>query len=801
MKNVNPLKRFIRLLMIILFIGVVACSEEEDPEPVGDPPQANAGPDLQATVGSSVTLDGTGSSDPDGGTLTYSWALTSAPTGSSAAISGASQASATFTPDVAGPYQFTLTVTDPDGNTDDDTAAVTAEEATGEPPVAIIVNDEGRTITEDNNSVTVGTPYALDGSNSTDIDTDPADLTFTWEIVESPDGSSDAKINTTADDPDMADFVPDVVGEYTIRLTVEDPEGNTATEEVTIEADANPVTIDQNITAATTWPNVFDNPELPDYYVVADVRVEGALTVAPGVKVMFEPNRGLTIQGNSGSLSAIGTADSLIVFTAEDSTNGWDGIVFYNNNSQNEFNYADISYGGNVDNLGFGVAAANIGVENGDGVTISNSIISNGFNYGVYIENGGNLRSFTDNTVSDNSNNPIALPINQVGNLDENSTYSGNADDAVEILGTTLLIEDELVVPALSNNTPYYVTGKLTVNSGLKIQAGATLEFDTDAYIEVSSSDGYLNAIGTAADSIVLTARNQADGWGGVVFFTSNSQNALDYARISYGGNRDLGFGVGSANIGVENGDNCKITNSVISNSVGDYGVFVEAGGTIEEFSQNTFVNNSGFPIGLPIATAGVLDAATTFSGNGDNSVEIFGSTLLNDPQTLPAFADGTSYYISGKLTISNDLVIKPGATFEFNKDVMIEVSGSEGSLSAAGTADSLITMTARDQGDGWLGIVFFTNTVANEIEYINMSYGGRADLGFGVGAAMVGVENGDKVAVSNSNFTNSFGYGIFVENGGELTDDAGTELTTTQEVIDAGNTFSDNASGETNLL
>jgi len=803
MKNSNYLERLIRLLMIVIFLGVVACSEEEEPEPAGDPPVANAGPDLQATVGSGVTLDGSGSSDPDGGALTFAWSLTSAPTGSSAALSGATQANATFTPDLPGPYEFTLTVTDPDGNSDTDNVTITAVEALGDPPVAIIVSEEGRPISEDNenNTVTVGTPFALDGSNSSDPDTESDELSFTWEIIESPDGSSDAEVSSTADDPDMASFVPDVVGEYIIRLTVEDPDGNVATAEVTIVADANPVVIDENITTATTWPNVFDDPELPDYFVVADISVQEILTIAPGVKVMFEPNRGMTITGNNGALSAVGKADSLIVLTAEDSTNGWDGIIFFNENSQNELNYADVSYAGQSD-FGFGVLAANIGVESAGGVTISNSTISNSFDHGIYVEVGGVLRNFADNTLTNNNDNPLSLPLNQVVNLDENSVYSDNTDNTVEILSSTLNQDEEVVVPALANDVRYFVSGRIDVDSGLEFAPGASLEFDTDAFIEVSGGDGYLTAIGTEVDSISFTGRETADGWGGIVFFTTNSQNSLDYVSISYGGNRDFGFGVRSANIGLEGGAEIKIKNSTISNSVGDYGIFVETGGVIDEFSQNTFLNNDALPLGLPIATAGVLDAASEFSGNTDNSVEIFQSTLGSgdDPQTLPAFADETPYYVSGRIDIDNDLIIKAGATFEFNRDVRIEVSGTDGSITAVGTMDSTITFTARDQSDGWLGIVFFTNTTANQLDYVTVSYGGRGGFGFGVEASNVGIENGAKVAISNSTITNSSAYGIFVESTGEITDAMGTQLTTTQEVIDAGNTFSDNASGETNL-
>lgn len=796
------LKHFTYALFALLVL-FSACGEDEEPtpEPVGSPPEANAGIDLDATVNSSVTLDGSGSSDPEGA-ITYSWALTTRPDGSSASVSNATQAKATFTPDLAGPYVATLTVKDSDDNEDTDEVTITVTEAAGKPPIASIVDEEGKTISEDNknDAVTAGTGYALDGSNSFDTDTESKDLTFTWEIVDKPEGSSTASVTAVTDKPDEAIFTPDVIGPYTIRLTVSDPEGNTATAEATIKANASPVTIDKNIDVATVWPNVFDNPDLPDYYVVADIRVDQALTIAPGVKVIFEPNRGLSISGNSGALVAIGKADSLIVLTAKDTLNGWDGILFFNENAQNEFDYADISYGGQLD-FSFGVEAANIGVENAGGFKIANSTVSNSFNYGIYLEDGGVLRAFENNTLAKNSNNPISLPLNQVGTIDENSTYSDNTDNTVEIQGTTLDEDEEIIVPALANGTSYFVSGKISIRSGFVAMAGSSFEFDTDGTIDVTG-DGYLTAEGTAVDSIVFTGRDQADGWGGILFFNTNSRNSFSYARISYGGNRDFSFGVSSANIGLENAAEIKITNSRITNSVGDYGIYLETGGVIGTFSQNAFVNNSGFPIGLPIAAAGVLDAATTFSGNGDNSVEIFTSTLggNDDPQILPAFADNTPYYVSGRLDIDNNLEIKAGATFEFNKDVRIEVSGNDGSLEAVGTADSTITFTARDQSDGWLGIVFFTNTTANKLDYVGVSYGGRDGFSFGVEAANVGIENGGKVAISNSSFANSLGYGIFVEGSGQVTDGAGTALTTTQEMVDAGNSFTANTSGETNL-
>ncbi len=779
-----------------------ACGED-DPEPVGNAPIANAGADLDAKVNSSVTLNGTGSSDTEGA-ITYSWALTTVPSGSSASVNNPTQATATFTPDVEGTYVATLTVTDTDNNKVSDATTITVTEAAGDPPVAVILDQDSRIIREDNNNnkMTVGTSYALDGSSSSDLDTDSRDLTFLWEVARVPASSSTARVTAVSGNPDEAVFVPDVVGDFTIRLTVSDPEGNVATDEVVIESNADPVVISRNITETTVWKNVFANPALPDYFVMADIDVTAQLTVAPGVTVMFEPNRGLSIEGNSGALVAIGKADSLVVFTAQDTLNGWDGIVFFNNNAQNEFNYADVSYGGQLD-FGFGVLAANIGVERSAGVKVSNSTVSNSFNYGIYLENGGTLRESANNTLSDNNNNPIALSISQVGSLDEQSVYSGNTDNTVEIFASTLSQDEELVVPALSNGTSYYVSGKLDIDSGIKAQPGSSFEFNTNALIEISGTNGYFSAEGTAADSITFTARNPADGWGGFSIFTSNSNNSFKYARVSYGGGRDFGFGIRSSNIGVERFGSVKITNSVISNSVGDYGLYLEEGGTIAEFSENRFTGNDGLPIGVHISTAGVLDAATTFSGNGDNSVEIYASTLAatNDDQTLVAFADGTPYYVSGRLDIDGGLEIEPGATLEFNKDVRIEVSGSDGFLDAEGTAGSLITFAARVPADGWLGVIFFTNTVANKMIYTNISYGGRGSFGFGVDAANIGVDRFGKVAIANSTITNSQAFGVFVESGGssQVTNATGVALTTNAEV-EGANTFTDNTSGATNL-
>ena len=87
------------------------------------PPVANAGPNLSASVGTAVTLNGSGSSDPDGTITAYSWTLGDGASGSGMIMSHAYAA--------AGVYSATLTVTDNNGAQASDTALVTVTTASG----------------------------------------------------------------------------------------------------------------------------------------------------------------------------------------------------------------------------------------------------------------------------------------------------------------------------------------------------------------------------------------------------------------------------------------------------------------------------------------------------------------------------------------------------------------------------------------------------------------------------------------------------------------------------------------------
>ena len=105
---------------------------------VNNPPKANPGYTQAVAAGSTVTLDGSRSSDPDGHSLTYRWEqlglgeLGIAPV-TPVTISNSNQATATFVaPNQAGPLSFKLTVTDPGDLTHSANVTIHACSATGE---------------------------------------------------------------------------------------------------------------------------------------------------------------------------------------------------------------------------------------------------------------------------------------------------------------------------------------------------------------------------------------------------------------------------------------------------------------------------------------------------------------------------------------------------------------------------------------------------------------------------------------------------------------------------------------------
>jgi hypothetical protein len=194
-------------------------------------PIANAGSPQTVTVGTLVHLDGSGSYDPDGQTITYSWIIQARPAGSTATLSSQTSVQPTFTPDVAGSYGIRLVVKDSRGlSSSPSTVTITAT------PALLPIANAGA-----NQTVTVGSIVTLNGSSSSDPYGQP--LTYQWSIQSKPTGSTAALTSPTTV---QTSFTPDVAGNYMVSLVVRDSSGLSSTpSSVTVTANT-PIGVQTN---------------------------------------------------------------------------------------------------------------------------------------------------------------------------------------------------------------------------------------------------------------------------------------------------------------------------------------------------------------------------------------------------------------------------------------------------------------------------------------------------------------------------------------------------------------------------
>ncbi len=202
-------------------------------------PSISVSPSSSVATGTQVTVDGSGSTDPEGGTISYTWNLTSTPSGSSAMLSSTSSAQSNFTPDVAGSYTVELIASDPNNATASTTVTIQANNQT---PTA------SATISPSNSEPT-GTQLTLDASGSTDPE--GGTLTYSWSVTTAPSGSS-----ATLSSPSMAstNFTPDVSGSYTFEVTVTDPEGATDSTTISFTATNQAPTASASISPSNSEP-------------------------------------------------------------------------------------------------------------------------------------------------------------------------------------------------------------------------------------------------------------------------------------------------------------------------------------------------------------------------------------------------------------------------------------------------------------------------------------------------------------------------------------------------------------------
>ncbi|MEA2711520.1 MAG: fibronectin-binding autotransporter adhesin [Phycisphaerales bacterium] len=233
--------------------------------PVNQPPSANAGADQSTSENGTVTLDASGSTDPDGtgDILSYKWDLDGNPL-NGYEVTGQS---VPFSKDAPGTYTIGLEVTDSAGNVDTDTVDVTFTDVA---PTANAGPDQ---------SAGPGQSVALSGSGANTAG--DAIVGYAWDL------DNDGAFDDSSDQNTSVSFTS--AGAHTVRLQVTDDDGQTAIDSMIVNVSSTAV-VGGTLYVAGTGGN--DNVAITKNTGGSSVTVNGVSTNYSGGHVVVYGGNG-----------------------------------------------------------------------------------------------------------------------------------------------------------------------------------------------------------------------------------------------------------------------------------------------------------------------------------------------------------------------------------------------------------------------------------------------------------------------------------------------------------------------------
>lgn len=336
-------------------------------ESIDNPPTVDAGLDKTGSVGETITLD-VSASDPDLDTLTYSWSIDSAPSGSSAVIDD----SVSFIPDVKGDYTITLTVSD-GVNTASDSIVITCNNTA---PVSNAGVDQ---------TASVGDTITLDATGSSDSDGDT--LTYSWTIKYQPDDSAATLANSNTSTPTIT---IDVEGLYWIDLVVND---------ATVDSNPDSMIILCGLSGSvivvpdsySTIQEAVDNAASGDIIILRSGTYEETVTLTSGITIMGEGPE-TTILDASENLYGIVLADDTAV--SRMTIHSASFVNIYGSNVGN----VNISQNIISESRGYG-----IWFYDSDNIIISNNILNDNVDENLVVGSGSEDVEIINNTILDSA--------------------------------------------------------------------------------------------------------------------------------------------------------------------------------------------------------------------------------------------------------------------------------------------------------------------------------------------------------------------------------------------------------------
>jgi len=421
----------------------------------------------------------------------------------------------------AGAHTLKAVASDAAGNQGTSTISVTVSSGAG-PTVAIVYPANGATV----------------GVGVTTIKATATDAKGVTKVVFF-DGSTTLGTDTTAVADTFSVSWTTTTGSHTLKAVATNQDGVTASDSitVTVTGGSGPTEHSQDIVGGDSIWYPSGNPHIVMDYL--RIYQNGRLIIKPGCVVKFVTDAGFQVGNSSaGELDAVGTAESTITFTSNNTTpnaGDWKGFDFYNQTrTSTQFSYCDINYGCYPD-------WAAVILEGDQTIGINHTTIHNSSNYGIQLGSAGAyITGFTGNTITACTNYPIYCYPGKLGMLTGGNTLTGNGNgkNAICVYGGDVTETGTWV----NQGVPYFLSGDVYVGSSsgayVTIAKGTTVQSGTGVHISIGNSS---SVGGLIADSVTFTSAAtspQKGDWYGIWFYPTctDAQCLLTRCNIGYGG-------------------------------------------------------------------------------------------------------------------------------------------------------------------------------------------------------------------------------------------------------------------------
>lgn len=374
---------------------------------------------------------------------------------------------------------------------------------------------------------------------------------------------------------------------------------------------------------------------------------------------------------------------------------------------------------------------------------------------------------------------------------DEEGTYEATLEVSAEGVSDTQTasVEVEPAVVEISEDITedrtltadylYRVTADIDVTAMLTIEPGTRIEFEEGTGFFIETVGGILVAEGTEEEPIVLTGTQETPGWWDGIWIGGTeseeeleqqpADNVVAHAVIEYAGSEALHPNTEAANLTVGRTNRVaavSVRSTTLRHGAG-HGLFIHLDSDLLDFASNTITGNDGAPVRARTHHGRHFDAASQYTGNGTDFVDLQGGTGAEIVQDVTWESLEVAYRLSERTDVDDAVLsIDAGAELAFRQDARLDIEPGA-ALAAEGAPDSRITFTGTDEIPGWWGgLMIESDHRSNLLDHVVVEYGGSEPLHSNTEAANVTVGHTLRQAalrVRNTTLRHGAGHGLYV--------------------------------------